>query len=84
MEFYEQLLPIRTIEQAKAIRNRSWQKCSLIPTWVNQEDVGLDRFYTHPDIAQECSESLYSLMHEDCVNPNNYHFIRFRCQNPML
>lgn len=75
MKYYEQMLPIRTIEQAKAMRNQAWQECTLIPTWVNQEEVGLDCFYTHPDIAQECSESLYSVMRNDCVNPNNYHFI---------
>ena len=70
------MLPIRTIEQAKAIRNQSWQKCGLIPTWVNQEEVGLDCFYTHPDIAHECSENLYATMQKDAVNLKNYHFIQ--------
>ncbi len=75
MDFYEKMLPLRTIEQAKSIRNQSWQECSRIPTWVNKEEVELDRFYTHPDIAYECSESLYSRMQDDRVNLNNYHFI---------
>ena len=75
MKYYKQMLPMRTIEQAKAMRNQSWQECTLIPAWVNQEEVGLDCFYTHPDIAQECSESLYSVMQNDYVNPDNYHFI---------
>ena len=75
MYLHEQILPIRTIEQAKAIRNRSWQECPRIPTWVNKEEVGLDRFYTHPDVAQECSESLYSMMQDDGVSLDNYHFI---------
>ena len=68
-------LPIRTIEQAKTIRNKSWQECSLIPSWVNQSEVELDCFYTHPEIAQECSESLYSTMRTDCVTTDDYHFI---------
>ena len=75
MDVYQKMLPMRTIEQAKAMRNQSWQECLLIPTWVKQEDVELDCFYTHPCIAQECNESLYSVMRNDCVNSDNYHFI---------
>ena len=69
------ILPIKTVEQAKAIRNKSWQECSLIPSWVNQSEVELDCFYTHSEISQECSESLYSTMRNDCVAPDDYHFI---------
>ena len=75
MDVYQKILPIRTIEQAKAIRNQSWQKCELIPTWVDQEEVDLDCFYTHPDVAHECSESLYSVMQKDGVDLTNYQFI---------
>ena len=75
MDVYQKMLPLRTIEQAIAIRNQSWQKCELIPTWVNQEEVDLDCFYTHPDIAHECSESLYAVMQKDTVDLKNYHFI---------
>ena len=75
MEFYKPLFPFRTVEQAKEIRNQSWQKCSLIPTWVDKDEVDLDCFFTHPDIAQECSESLFTVMRNDSVNPNNYHYI---------
>ena len=75
MDDHQKMLPIRTIEEAIAIRNQSWQKSPLIPTWVNQEEVDLDCFYTPPDIAQECSESLYSIMQKDGVAPKDYHFI---------
>ena len=75
MDVHQKMLPIRTIEEAIAFRNQSWQKSTLIPTWVNQEEVDLDCFYTHPDIAHECSESLYSMMKKDSVDPNDYHFI---------
>ena len=75
MDVHQKMLPIRTIEEAIAFRNQSWQKSTLIPTWVNQEEVDLDCFYTHPDIAHECSESLYSIMQTDGVEPNDYHFI---------
>lgn len=75
MELYQAMFPVRTIEQAIEIRNQSWQKCTLIPSWVNQKEVELDCFYTHPDVAAECSESLYSTMQKDYVDPNNYHFI---------
>ena len=75
MNVHQRILPIRTIEEAIAIRNQSWQKSPLIPTWVNQEEVDLDCFYTPPDIAQECSESLHSIMQKDGVIPKDYHFI---------
>ena len=75
MDVYQKMLPMRTIEEAIAIRNQSWQKNPLIPTWVNQEEVELDCFYTPPDIAHKCSESLYSIMQTDGVNPDDYNFI---------
>ena len=65
----------REIEQAKAGRNRAWENCSLIPTWVDRESVGLDRFYTRPEVAKECSEDLYEVMREDYADLSNYHFI---------
>lgn len=73
--YEHQFLPMRTIEEAKALRNESWTDNTLIPTWINQEDVDLDCFYTHPDIAKECSENLYTFMQKDGIDPSKYHFI---------
>ena len=63
------------VEKAKSRRNRAWQNCGLIPTWVDRESVGLDCFYTRPDVAKNCSENLYALMREDFAELDNYHFI---------
>lgn len=65
----------REIEQAKAKRNRAWERCPLIPSWVKREGVGLDCFYTRPEVATECSENLYTVMREDFADLGNYHFI---------
>ncbi|MCY3742889.1 MAG: hypothetical protein OXH00_17890 [Candidatus Poribacteria bacterium] len=74
-DIHQRLLPIRTVKDAISIRNESWSGNPLIPKWVNQEEVGLDCFYTPSDVARECSESLYSIMQKDGVDTENYHFI---------
>ena len=60
-------LPLRTVADAKAIRNESWLNSGTIPSWINPEDVDLDCFYTQPDIAQECSDNLYAFMQNDGI-----------------
>ncbi len=67
--------PKQEIEQAKVRRNRAWENCSLIPRWVDHETVGLDRFYTQPEVAEECSKSLYTVMSADFADLDSYHFI---------
>ena len=75
MDYYQKMLPIRTIEQAKAIRNQSWQNCTLIPTWCTAEKKwDWIAFITHPDIAHECSESLYATMQQDAVRSEKLSF----------
>ena len=70
-----QSYPGQTIEQAKTRRNRAWENCPLIPTWVDLENVGLDCFYTQPEVAEECSKSLYALMSADFADLDSYHFV---------
>lgn len=67
--------PSREIEEAKASRNRAWDNCPLIPAWVDRETVGLDRFYTQPEVAEECAKNLYAAMQADFADINRYHFI---------
>ncbi len=63
------------IEKAKARRNRAWKDCALIPRWVDHESVGLDRFFTRPEVARDCSDSLYASMQADYADFDAYHFI---------
>lgn len=67
--------PNREIEQARVRRNRAWENCPLIPAWVDRETVGLDRFYTQPEVAKECAKNLYAVMQADFADINSYHFI---------
>ena len=63
------------VELAKARRNRAWRNCPLIPNWVDPDSVGLDRFYTRPEVAIACSEELHSLMRADFADIGRYVFI---------
>ena len=56
-------------------RNQQWQDNPYIPTWVDPNEVGLDQFFTHPDVAQYCYDSLRQWMHRDGARPDKYHFI---------
>ena len=66
---------LNEVEWAKRQRNRAWADCPLIPEWVDTDNVGLDRIYTRPSVAFECSERLYSLMQNDFANLDDYQFI---------
>ena len=60
-------------EQNKAvsaieIRNKSWEKNNQIPPWVDIDNVGLDQFFTRPNIAKICWESLCNYMVADGVD----------------
>ncbi len=56
-------------------RNQAWEGLALIPSWVDKETVGLDRFYTHPEIAQACQSSLYEAMRGDHADPEQYTYV---------
>ena len=56
-------------------RNQQWQDNPYIPTWVDPNEVGLDQFFTRPEVAQDCYASLRQWMHQDGARPEEYHFI---------
>lgn len=60
---------------AKKIRNRSWVKSDYVPTWVDIENVGLDQFFTRPDVAKTCWESLLKLMMARGADVSHYKFV---------
>lgn len=63
------------VDNAIFRRNKAWTKCSLIPHWVNPETVGLDCYYTNPDIAQHCTDSLLQVMRQEFANIEKYWFV---------
>ncbi len=56
-------------------RNESWAKDTRIPSWVNVDKVGLDQFFTRPEIASYCYNSMVSWMKKDGAILTGYKFI---------
>lgn len=56
-------------------RNQSWSKSNQIPGWVDIDNVGLDQFFTRPEIAQQCWDSFLKIMKSLGANEINYKFI---------
>ena len=56
-------------------RNRGWVDNLQIPHWVDPESVGLDQFFTRPEIAETCYKSLCQRMEQDGAQVENYKFI---------
>ena len=67
--------PSFDVEDAKSIRNSAWLDCSLIPSWVDCTTVDLDCFYTLPEVARECRDSLYAIMTDDYADLDRYQFV---------
>ncbi len=63
------------VGQAEAKRNQAWKESPLIPKWVDFEKVGLDQFFTRPEVAATCSEMLFEEMEADYADLNSYCFI---------
>lgn len=69
------LLPDLLRDDALVDRNAGWKGHSLVPRWVDLENVGLDAFFTRPEIARDCYESLLAWMRDDGAVPEAYSFI---------
>jgi hypothetical protein len=70
------LLPLSWLNsEAQKIRNESWAESAQIPSWVNVDDVGLDQFFTRPEIARACWDSLCGYMTGDGADLARYKFI---------
>lgn len=63
------------LEKAKEIRNAGWMRNPLIPGWVDPESVDLDRFFTRPEIACACYNSLLEVMASDYADSRRYKFV---------
>lgn len=56
-------------------RNKRWSNNPKIPAWVNFDTMGLDQFFTRPEIAKRCYASLLQTMKADGVAECDYKFI---------
>jgi len=61
--------------QARRHRDNSWSGHPLIPSWVDISDVGLDRFFTRPDVAAQCWEWMQQEMRSDHASTDDYWFV---------
>jgi len=64
-----------TINKAVKLRNKFWNKNSYIPGWVDINNVGLDQFYTKPEVANKCFYSFINILKKRKKRLNNYKFI---------
>ena len=71
--FDEEIVDINS--PALEVRNKSWLKSSYIPDWVNIDEVGLDQFFTKPEIAKKCWESFINFIAKTGDDLNHYKFV---------
>lgn len=57
------------------LRNKRWNNHPLIPAWVDLGEVGLDQFYTRPQIAKQCHRDLLAFMADDAAPLDSYTYI---------
>jgi hypothetical protein len=73
-------LPYNSNQQNKffsaiEIRNNAWEYKDEIPKWVDIDNLGLDQFFTRPDIAKKCWDSLCKYMITDGADISHYNFV---------
>ena len=56
-------------------RNQAWANHPLIPSWVNLDKVGLDEFYTRPEVAAACYENLINTLENDSADLGIYKYV---------
>ena len=61
--------------EAVAIRNLTWARGAEIPAWVDPRKVGLDQFFTRPEVAESCHLDLLNRMQRDHAAIDDYRFI---------
>lgn len=62
-------------DSAIELRNEYWAESEYIPSWVDTSEVGLDQFFTRPEVAQMCWESLQQHMKSNGSQLKEYKFI---------
>ena len=69
------MFEIDNYNQAINLRNRKWELNRYIPSWVNINDVGLDQFFTKPEIAKHYYSQLLSYLKSKKINIKDCVFI---------
>lgn len=64
-----------SVAQTIRRRNDSWLASPYIPSWVRLENVGLDQFFTRPEVALQCWRSLLEYMASVGATGQNFKFV---------
>ncbi len=57
------------------LRNRQWTKNDIAPDWVDLSDVGLDQFFTTPQVAMDCYAEMHRFLEERGEGSVNYRYV---------
>ena len=74
-DLLESLSPKNSALTAIELRNQFWRDETRIPSWVNIDSVGLDQFFTRPEVAQICYDSLIKTVRDLGDDPDDFGFI---------
>lgn len=64
-----------SVAQTIRRRNDAWLTNPYIPSWVRLENVGLDQFFTRPEVALQCWQSLLEYMASVGAPADQFKFI---------
>ena len=68
-------LALATRQHVLQARNIGWRSNPIIPGWVKPETVDLDRFFTRPEVAEDCYRHLLEYMRKEHANDREYLFV---------
>jgi hypothetical protein len=63
------------MQKTIAQRNKLWKNNKYIPSWVNLDTVGLEQFFTKPEVAQKCYDTFMGFLKKEKINNDEYTFI---------
>ena len=63
------------VQHAIELRNQKWSNNDKIPSWVDINTVGLDQFFTRPEVAKECVGHLHSVMLANASDPSLFTYV---------
>jgi hypothetical protein len=69
------MFEIDNYNNAVSLRNSKWESNSNIPSWVDINTVGLDQFFTVPEVAENYYQQLLNFLKQKNINIKNCVFI---------
>ena len=66
---------LAAVKPALRLRNHAWKEHDHLPDWIDVETVGLDQFFTRPEIAKDCWNSLCDYITKQGGDLNNFKFV---------